>query len=343
MSFADIHGQDRAIGRLRGFLQTDVVPQALLFVGPEGTGKAKAALTFARALNCGRTDRQNERMQDLTPFQRRIEPCGSGEEACTSCRLIAASTHPDVLAVGPDESRLKVDQVREALEMIRLRRLSARRRVVIFLDAHTLMLQAANALLKTLEEPPEATSLILVAQGTRGIPLTVLSRCWPVRFSPLREGTLKSTVDFSGLSPEHAERVAAYGHGIPGKAARYVAWFKSGEAMKFLSAYWSGVREGGGSALSFSEKYGRDKEDFASRLDLLADALNAGLVRSLSPAEKSPYPPKVWLGLVESVLHAKRFLDVNANRRLMLEGLIYEARNVAGVKPAPTTSSPGPR
>lgn len=316
MSFNDIPGQERAFGRLSGWLKAGVTPQALLLVGPEGTGKSKTALAYARALNCERTVDPRER----------LEPCAPREEACPSCRFVAASTHPEILVVSPEESRLKIDQVREAIETIRLHRLIARRRVLVFLNADTLMLQAANALLKTLEEPPPETTIILVAESTRGLPLTVLSRCWQIRFSPLHDEALKSAVDLSGLSPDQAERAMTYSHGIPGKAARYADWFKSGDAMKYLNDLWTAVKSGGGAAIAFAEKHSRDKDEFPSRLELLADAWNAALVKSLTSSEKSSYRPGVWLELTEMVLRARKLLDVNANRKLLLESLIYKAR-----------------
>lgn len=302
--------------QLSSLLKRGVHPHAILLIGPKGTGKLQTALTYARALNCDRT---------LDPIAR-SEPCAHDEDRCVACLQIDANTFPDVRVVEPDEGRLKIAQIREVIEQVRLSRLSARRKLIVLNDADRIVMQAANAVLKTLEEPPPETTIILIARSTRGLPVTVLSRCWQIRFPPLPFEAIGRLPDLEGLAPDHLKRVVQYSHGMPDKALRYAGLFRSGDAMKFLTEYWSAVKEGGEKAGEFAERYGKSKGENTEWIDVLADAHCAALVRTLSGEEEGPYPPRVWLGLVDAALRAKRDLDVNANRRLLFERLVGDAR-----------------
>lgn len=166
MAFKDIVGQSEAIGLLRGAMHRERIPSAYLFLGPRNIGKRTTALTLAKALNCR-------------------EASGDSCDACPSCRKIDEQVHPDVETVSPDGRFIKIGQVREVTNRLALIPFEAAKRVIVFSQAGRMQDPAANAMLKTLEEPPLNTLLILCAERAAQLPETIVSRCVPVRFGLL--------------------------------------------------------------------------------------------------------------------------------------------------------------
>jgi DNA polymerase-3 subunit delta' len=151
------------------------LPHALLFAGPEGTGKGQLVLALARLLLCARPE---------GGFN-----CGH----CHPCRLSAGGSHGDFRWVQPeDKSRvIKIDQVRQAVSFINQTAAFGSRKVVVFYPADSMNIHAANALLKALEEPVADTFLMLVCHRVQGVPPTVRSRCQSLRLaSPNRQQSI---------------------------------------------------------------------------------------------------------------------------------------------------------
>jgi len=165
--FASLVGQETVVTSLRRALDSGRLPHALLFHGPKGVGKASSAGLLAQALNCATSD-----------F---VDACGS----CVSCRKVARGLHPDVLWIEPDGAYIKVAQVRDVVAAVSYRPYEGRRRVVVVDEAHRMNASAQNALLKTLEEPPPSSVLVLVTPAPSSLLPTVRSRCQPLRFHPL--------------------------------------------------------------------------------------------------------------------------------------------------------------
>lgn len=174
----------------------------LLFEGPPGVGKAAAALWLARRMNC---------TSESDPH-----PCG----ACWSCRKIPEGHHPDVVRVGLDPERtapvVSVRQAREITASLVLRPYHARRRFIIIDPADAMTGGAANALLKTFEEPPKDTGFILVTSTPSSLLATVRSRSWRVRFGPVAEAELIPWLQQQGV--ENAPALARLAEGSPGRA-----------------------------------------------------------------------------------------------------------------------------
>jgi len=218
MPFAEILGQDRALGALRAALRRGALHHAYLLAGPEGVGKALAARALAQAANCeaGAPD----------------DACG----ACPPCRKIAREVHPDVLWVRTEREMARagswepkggrtpsrdvvVDQVRELVDRrLSLRRHEGRRRVVVIDPADAMNVQAQNALLKTLEEPPPDTTLVLVAAAADALLPTVRSRCLRVPFAPLPAPLVEARLAAAGRTPAEARLAAALAPGSLGRA-----------------------------------------------------------------------------------------------------------------------------
>src|SRR5512139_3067856 len=203
-TFASVRGQERAIALLRRYLASGATPGGLLFAGEEGVGKEKAARAFVSALLCRAPGADGA--------------CG----ACPDCRLLASGGHPNLLRIVPETHFLRIDEVRSLKEELSLKAFSDRPRVALLVPADRMTTQAANALLKTLEEPPPGTHLLLVAHRVSQVMPTIVSRCQRVPFFPLAAETVAEIL--AGL-PEAAGRTggairlaALPSGGSPGRA-----------------------------------------------------------------------------------------------------------------------------
>jgi len=201
MPWGSIRGHDQVVETLRAVMHSGRVPHALIFAGPEGIGKNAFATRLAQALLCTRSP------------EHRLEPCGQ----CPSCLQVQAGSHPDLLRVAKpeDRSELPIQAMRELCRDLGLKPMSGHRRIAIIEDAQTMSDEAANAFLKTLEEPPPGAVLILLTTSTELMLDTILSRCRVIRFEPLNESDLADVLIDKGLatSPQEARRLAHWGDG----------------------------------------------------------------------------------------------------------------------------------
>jgi len=180
MSFREIKEQETAIISLKNFIKTGKIPPALIFHGPAGVGKAKAAVAFAKALNC----------QDLSAD---FEPCDN----CQSCRQIEAKMHPDIVFADfayqailmkeeeEKQQNIRIETVRYLTNLSQQKAVAAKWKVFIIDKAEKLVPAAANALLKFIEEPPKNTVWILVSSKRESMLPTIKSRCQSIPFAPL--------------------------------------------------------------------------------------------------------------------------------------------------------------
>ena len=161
--FTTLIGQDALVRTLTNAIQSGRLAHAFMLTGVRGVGKTTTARIIARALNCVGADGQGAET---------AEPCG----VCENCTAIAEDRHVDVMEMDA-ASRTGVDDIREIIEGVRYKPVNARYKVYIIDEVHMLSKNAFNALLKTLEEPPEHVKFIFATTEIRKVPVTVLSRC----------------------------------------------------------------------------------------------------------------------------------------------------------------------
>ena len=187
--FEDVKGQDAIVRTLKNQINADRIGHAYLFCWTRGTGKTTVAKIFAKAVNC-------EHPVDGSP-------CGE----CAMCRSIAAGTSMNVIEIDA-ASNNGVDNIREIREEVTYRPTEGKYKVYIIDEVHMLSIGAFNALLKTLEEPPEYVIFILATTEAHKIPITILSRCQRYDFRRISTGTiaerLRELADAEGIDAEDA-------------------------------------------------------------------------------------------------------------------------------------------
>ena len=205
--FEDVKGQDAIVRTLKNQINADRIGHAYLFCGTRGTGKTTVAKIFAKAVNC-------EHPVDGSP-------CGE----CAMCRTIAAGTSMNVIEIDA-ASNNGVDNIREIREEVTYRPTEGKYKVYIIDEVHMLSIGAFNALLKTLEEPPEYVIFILATTEAHKIPITILSRCQRYDFKRISIETIAARL---------RELIDKEGWDVEDKAVRYIAKMADGSMRDSLS------------------------------------------------------------------------------------------------------------
>ena len=209
MSMWQVIGQDRVVSLLQRSLEKGSLAHAYLLVGPPHVGKMTLAINLAQALNCQATER----------------PCGE----CLSCQKIASANHADVQVIGlvPGENssetklrtEISIDQIRQMQHSASLPPFEGRCKVFIIDGAELLSNEAANCLLKTLEEPVGKIIFVLLTTNERLLPATVISRCQRLELPPLAATEVEATLNSRwGVEPQKARLLARLSHGCLGWA-----------------------------------------------------------------------------------------------------------------------------
>jgi DNA polymerase-3 subunit delta' len=329
MSWPRVRGHDEVVAAFRRAVARDRLAHAYLFTGPPGVGKRLFARELAKALLCE------------SPPQGRFEAC----DVCASCKLVDAGTHPDCFTVARPEEKheLPIEVVRQLCANLAMKPARGGRKIAVLDDADDLNEEAANCFLKTLEEPPPGSLLILIGTSAdRQLP-TIRSRCQIVPFASLPEPTVRELLDTDReLDPALASRLAKLGEGSPG-LARDLA---DPEFWRFRAALFQALvrTNPNGPAVAktlweFIESIGKDTSAQRRRASLivrlLVDGFRQALTRNLGgPPPTDPVDGPIIeqladkLGADELLSRLERCLeaDMQIERRvqlvLALEGLV---------------------
>lgn len=244
--FSHVIGHKEVVEKLKNALRSGRIANAYIFAGPEGVGKEFVAINFAKALNC---------------LSHGEVPC----DECISCRKIDDHNHADVMVIRPESTRLKIDQMRLLQRQGSYRAVEGKYKVYIITEAEKMTVEAANSMLKTLEEPPGAMVLILLTSFYSALLPTIRSRCQSLKFSVvpltvLRDELMKRL----GISESKAKWVALRSQGKVGRALKLA---KKDNADDISTPFPDLDRKGGESLLSVFRK--------AEDLSKVEDSLDA--------------------------------------------------------------------
>ena len=336
MRWEEIAGQDRAVKALRSALSRDQVHHAYLLAGPAGVGKELLARTFAQAANCEAED----------PAAR---PCG----VCESCLGLLRGNFPDVIAVMPQaemvarglltradlegvpSKEIRVDEVRALARRLSLKALRGRRKVAIVTPADAMNERAQNTLLKTLEEPPPATTFLLLSAHPDSLLPTIRSRCARVQLGPVPEEALVARLLREGVPEAEARERAARAQGSFSRALAEEGEWR--ELLLQVEAALTAADER--EALEVAEAHGeRDAALEAARAVqswtrdvLVAQAGGEPQLRELAGKARevaARVPPFALLRQADLCAVAVEALEQNGNGRLQLERLLLGAREL---------------
>jgi DNA polymerase-3 subunit delta' len=240
VSFQDFHGNQETVGRIREMLSRDRFPHAVIIAGPEGAGKYTLAQMIARTLTCLEKPQSNSlpdfcghcsnctriaQADDLEArFTEAVEAREAMREADKREARILIQTHPEVIVVPPDPPQMliKVGQVRLVIDSVSYKPVAAKHKIVIFTES-SFMKEAANSLLKVLEEPPDYASLILLTTNPGELLATIRSRCIILTLGALPVKELESALAASrnDVRPAQRELIARLANGAMGRALSF--------------------------------------------------------------------------------------------------------------------------
>lgn len=313
MALADIVGHSRQLTLLRNAVRRGSLGPSFLFFGPRGVGKMTAALEFSRTILC---------------LEEGEDACGT----CESCRLAGRGAHPDLKVVVPDEKKkwLRIEQVRDAQEFLSLTPAFGKGKAVLVDPADAMTVESANAMLKTLEEPPPGSVILLVSSNLGGLPPTVISRCRKVSFGLLEEREVEEVLRRQGWPAGEAAAGALLAEGSPGSLlsldgeSRKKAWAVLGRfseaaqsrdrrTLLGLVEGLTGKREEG--ILLVSLLLGKVRREIRARLGLAGEGTAAGEANLADMGEGD------LLLLAAALVETSRLLDGNVNVKLALGSL----------------------
>jgi DNA polymerase-3 subunit delta' len=322
MPFDTIIGHERPKRFLQAALRSERLAHALLFHGEEGIGKLLTARVLAQAVNC-----------EAAPASDPPDACG----ACRSCHQIEAGSHPDVTILTATGEKGETDHTREIESRFIYRPLIGRLKIVILDNADLLRREGANALLKTIEEPPPDSLIVLVSSRPEALLPTIRSRCQEIRFAPLALDVVEAAVRRQrGLQEKDARFLAVISGGRLGLALKAEPEALRAERAEFLRLVSPDSMESTSGLLAVCEAVGKSDQAEAALgwltawfRDLIivkvggdrSRLVNSDCLTQLD-ALAATLKIETILDLAAYVASMHRGLERNLNKQLMLEGLL---------------------
>lgn len=330
MQFQEIIGQDQAVAMIKSAVLHKHLAHAYLFSGPEGVGKRMAALALAQFINCRQIDSQT------------MESCG----ACPSCLKNINADHPDLIRVEPSGNSIKIEQIRQLNAKVALRAYEGAYKVIIIDNAHLMTAEAANSLLKTLEEPAENTVFILVTANVQQLPVTILSRCQQIVFQPLAINAVSEVLQRQYPQYDSRIRLAASLAGGSVKRAQELLTNETllSQRNQLYQLLAHLTEQSVGDILFWCEQFDKDRPAVKNLLELaqmwyrdlllLAAGGDQSLLVNhdhLALMGRTPYAIAVLSPIIQNLQRAIEQLETNAAPRLVLEiALIKIKRTLQG-------------
>ncbi len=337
MPFEQILGQERASRILKNALINNCLSHAYLFYGIEGSGRFTTACALSKALICKEKEKGY---------------CG----ICSACLRIDKEGHPDIYVVRPQSRKgtkdwvddpemgsIRIEQVRELQRWIAVRGFEGGWRVVIFDGAEKMNLAGANALLKTLEEPPGQSLIILISPNRTQLLPTIVSRCQPVYFSAVPRKTIETYLyENNELPQENLSLIAALSQGSLGRAIKIDSKWVLDERRHWLKNLHDFLTPGEGklSLIAFAEDLQKTARLFEV-LDLYSSwyrdllvyyagdveqLINTDYIEEITSASENN-EPMMWISNVEHIQQAKKDLYNHFNKQLVIENLLLKLAN----------------
>ncbi len=308
MFFNDIINQQKAKTILSGQLGSGRIAHAYLFLGQDGIGRKKTALELARTLNCAKN----------TVAKKFEEACGH----CVSCKKIEHFNHPDVTVIDlayqarlenkevEKQKTLKIDTIRAMQKDISFKPSEGRWKVYVVEPAEKITLDAANCLLKTLEEPPAWTVIVLLAKHKENLPATIVSRTQMINFAPLSEREVAGyLVSNHGASASQAGEIAAK---CEGSLSSAITMLEDNENLS--PALWQKLRSG---SLSSADMLFTSQQFSKNAQELLDGLINEAKNDFRAGAVNSGYA-------VEEISNSRKLLEQNVNPQMVLDVLLLK-------------------
>ncbi|MGN1401127.1 MAG: DNA polymerase III subunit delta' [Bacillus sp. (in: firmicutes)] len=313
--------QPQVFQMLQNSVRKSRVAHAYLFEGERATGKKDTAILLAKSFYCGAEHTE--------------QPCNR----CANCRRIASGNHPDVHLIEPDGLSIKKDQIQQLQEEFSKKGMESNKKVYILVDAEKMTVQAANSLLKFLEEPSAETTAILLTEQSQRILPTILSRCQIITFQPLSSDELIRKLTEQGINRQKA-MVAAQLTNRFDEALELCLddWFA--QAQRIVLELYEALNQNYMKALLYLQEYWfghfKDKEQVDRGLDLFLLVYKDLLYIQLDKLDDVIYkdrqaelerhalqiPQKRLAASMEAILDTKRRLMSNTNPQLVMEQLV---------------------
>lgn len=312
----DVIGHKTNIELLKNSLSSGRVANAYLFAGPPDVGKEFVAVNFAKALNC--LDRRED-----------FDAC----DTCISCKKINDRNHPDVRKVSPDGAWIKIDQIRELQKQISYKPMEGRRKVYIILDSERMRRETANAFLKTLEEPPSESTLILVTTNMSALLPTIRSRCQILKFSNVPRTILREELTKRFIINEaEAKSIVMLSGGKIGKAFELAQEHDFSTELEIPVVLQKPDRL---QAFKIAEKLSQNPDDLDTLLTWYRDLLlikqncrgemltHSDKLNELSQIAKNCTRLQIH-SAIETIMKTKQMIQRNINSMLAMEVMVFK-------------------